>query len=1516
MLSGGRFSRAYWLARADKSLIDAYLVGAFCEAARIAPGDACPGILTQFFEELVHKPTWNDDERFLLCGALLGPCLYLDPIPQGIYVLLGKLTFETRSMADLVEKVLQPCVYQNIKIRPDNLGTDTREIELKSRIAELSKSARDFLDRVPRMRSMYPPADAGLRYLYRYGSPWQSLHIIVANDERQRAPDIRELCDGLDPSAIVSTLHDDPDFTGLQRPLDGSVRAKLIRHLHNSLVLAQEWSRLVELQSESDSRGDHERKRIAELLKGLRGLLPSCLQDLGSGSRLAAANALVGVLSNLEARLEDRQVIPPAGIAGELVSLARLPLDDDLEPIDEDLDKLRSAILRAEDSEPEPQSVLAECLSRHEFRRAKLLLEKYSLGDKAEQQYSHSVAQTHKSLNAELLNLEIQVEDAYLLGQLWLESSDTSKGQPQERSVIERAGLLAEIRDSTARLQSAAGMEPEQLYEIAQTVSAISSQIQELTSRRRAEFAKQLESVINDLPDSEQGLRDREYLERAFRECLSQKDDVAAFELLERGLAAVQQGEAITQISTKQDNKLNDFVARADQYRDFLSTLDRVEEFEKRIRQGKTVGGIAFGQLDVPRRKDAVAVLRIWRELSRVSIASMRSEAPSRISKLCHFLALPHDGRDPLVADVGRQGFAHVIVQLARPITSSPVPSFGSACGTRIDLVLVQTRQEPEQLTEYVRGQGLQTSAVLVLVCPSLSGKARLKWKRHCAREHLTLLPLDHTLLFHLCGQRNRLAALLEVGLPCTWSRPYITQGENVAREMFVGRRSEAAALIDPHGGCVVFGGRQLGKSALLRHVLNESHDPRRVQFVAYLDINDLGLEPQTHAEMTTAFWRRVHDQLCHARAIESLPPEKLRRPSQLAEEVPRLIEKVLAENEETRIILLLDESDNFLDCDSGRDFVLIRRLRVLMSENDRRFKVVFAGLQSVQRYNNWENHPFAQLGKELVISPLPARAAQDLIVRPLHALGFTFESPRLILRILSQTNYHPGLIQIICYRLIDNLYSALNTTEPVSLQRTISQQDVLAVERDSAVVEEIRNRFDWTLDLDDRYKLLTYALVLKSDPSAPRAESEFMELGQSWWPSVFEMMDIQALRAVLDEMVGLGVLLPEVDQSMRRYRLRSPNLLRLLGPTKAIEAELERIISQDRVSRTNPRNFHQIVDKKPQCFGPMTKEQEGQISHNSHPFQLTLVTGSEALGLSDIPKQFENFFIDLSNIEGPLIKNWKPITLGSSSVLQSIDLFIEYLVNVLRRQDRNHMYAIVRLDQLEYGNSISLFCDRITKELARECRNQSKGHVILLVDPARTWEWLNEGSRPKLLSNPRISSVELRRWSDGSITNALDNIGIRTGSKRAGDDVFKITAGFHSLVNEGLRRARSARRVSATDLVDKWAEVCDEWLANEELDNTIRQLGLRAGHADLEVCVWRLLECMDSSDEMSLLSSTSFELAAENLPSEPKRLLDEQPARIRDWMRIMDLARPGRSQSDPMVIASLVAKVVGAEER
>lgn len=84
------------------------------------------------------------------------------------------------------------------------------------------------------------------------------------------------------------------------------------------------------------------------------------------------------------------------------------------------------------------------------------------------------------------------------------------------------------------------------------------------------------------------------------------------------------------------------------------------------------------------------------------------------------------------------------------------------------------------------------------------------------------------------------------------------------------------------------------------------------------------------------------------------------------------------------------DEADNFLAADQQRNFEIVSMLRTLMDDTNRRFKVVFAGLHNVQRYEGVPNQPFAHL-PSLEIGPLDPLAARQPIVEPLEALGYRF---------------------------------------------------------------------------------------------------------------------------------------------------------------------------------------------------------------------------------------------------------------------------------------------------------------------------------------------------------------------------------------------------------------------------------------------------------------------------------------------------------------------------------------------
>jgi len=95
---------------------------------------------------------------------------------------------------------------------------------------------------------------------------------------------------------------------------------------------------------------------------------------------------------------------------------------------------------------------------------------------------------------------------------------------------------------------------------------------------------------------------------------------------------------------------------------------------------------------------------------------------------------------------------------------------------------------------------------------------------------------------------------MFEIAQAFTTATPYQDYGRShVPREMFKGRARERANIVNPHGSYIVYGGRRLGKTALLRHI--SRNRPEHGLF-AYLDLVD---------SSSSALWERASGALKEA---------------------------------------------------------------------------------------------------------------------------------------------------------------------------------------------------------------------------------------------------------------------------------------------------------------------------------------------------------------------------------------------------------------------------------------------------------------------------------------------------------------------------------------------------------------------------------------------------------------------------------------------------------------------------
>ena len=106
----------------------------------------------------------------------------------------------------------------------------------------------------------------------------------------------------------------------------------------------------------------------------------------------------------------------------------------------------------AEQLESEPQTVLSECLSRREYRRAREIIETCELGNEAQTEYERAVSGDCATLEETLHELELEIEDAFLLGELRDQTDDNDTSDSQVSSTLERSQLIGVVRESRRKL--------------------------------------------------------------------------------------------------------------------------------------------------------------------------------------------------------------------------------------------------------------------------------------------------------------------------------------------------------------------------------------------------------------------------------------------------------------------------------------------------------------------------------------------------------------------------------------------------------------------------------------------------------------------------------------------------------------------------------------------------------------------------------------------------------------------------------------------------------------------------------------------------------------------------------------------------------------------------------------------------------------------------------------------------------------------------------------------------------
>ncbi|MGI9298134.1 MAG: hypothetical protein ACR2QC_09590 [Gammaproteobacteria bacterium] len=548
----------------------------------------------------------------------------------------------------------------------------------------------------------------------------------------------------------------------------------------------------------------------------------------------------------------------------------------------------------------------------------------------------------------------------------------------------------------------------------------------------------------------------------------------------------------------------------------------------------------------------------------------------------------------------------------ARTLSSSPVADFGARANGRYVVILAAadaTIAEMHESADGAPGDG----ARLVFYDGVLQEKDRVQFRaRNEDVSSRKKAFFDRASLFYLCGlpeQADVRRVFFDLSLPFAGVNPFVALRGDVPEEMFYGRRREMGDVIG-ESSCLVYGGRMLGKTALLHHVRKREHRPENRCYAIVLDLK----EGENAARLLTdlsGVWDIIWNKIC-----EAAPGAKSGRRG-----ADKKLEDWLS-GDGRRLLVMLDEADDFLEKDIAAGSPNLTRFKNLMDRHGGNFKAVFAGLHNVKRSTRRANAAIARFGRPVCVGPFEGGEQADavrLISEPFAAAGFVFEDDMLPLEVANRANFYPSLIQYFCHHWLKDLRSISGGVRMITaahVKRAFVKKDL------SRHLAEV---FDGTLNLDRRYALIAYGIARKM-----REEREEFRVAyglsaeqirrecQEWKEEAVKNLTPDEFQCLLEEMADLGVLRSTGLAGDVKWLLRSDLVLLLIGDKKEVEEKLLGLLDEDFTTSLHSAELYRRPSPEG-GYSPLTLRQESVLTDDMDGrkrWRCRAVLGGRAAGM------------------------------------------------------------------------------------------------------------------------------------------------------------------------------------------------------------------------------------------------------------------------------------------------------------
>ncbi|MCW0198874.1 AAA family ATPase [Sphingopyxis sp.] len=540
-----------------------------------------------------------------------------------------------------------------------------------------------------------------------------------------------------------------------------------------------------------------------------------------------------------------------------------------------------------------------------------------------------------------------------------------------------------------------------------------------------------------------------------------------------------------------------------------------------------------------------------------------------------------------------------------------PVATFGSerVNGNERDAHYPVIVVSPGEIDACIGSFDQLPEQAIILFTDPLDARQRRDLQRKARRSTRSIAVADTMTIAALATTRDAgTRQFFELAIPYGSSHTYSDTSSDTAIENFFGRDTEMRALVDSRGPCFVYGGRQLGKTALLKQIeLRENGNDDRVALYCYI-------KPVGDTEGADDVWKEIQRRV-QARGMV-LPK---------AASIQEQLKAWVLQKAGRYLLIMLDEADAFLAGEMKANFPIIEQMKAMMEDTQRAIKFVFAGLHNVQRFYRAPNSPLLHLGLPVNVGPLLGGdrvAARQMAIAPMAALGFEFEDQIDAYHMLSLIGFYPSLMQSFGKAVVTAMNAQLGRSSgPVSMPFRIKRDVIDACFNQQTFRTSVVRKLQKTLELDERYELITYAVWSRMQDDSVAGLStafgytafEISRLSREWWPAGFaETESLESFTAILDEMEEMGVLARKGDL----YALRSQRIAAMLGGKTEIESRMQELIERPPTRSPDPLSSHRRMGAR---WSPLALRQEAAlVKHLTDPAgpRIFLIGAAPAAGL------------------------------------------------------------------------------------------------------------------------------------------------------------------------------------------------------------------------------------------------------------------------------------------------------------